>query len=484
MESQTETNGADLKKARRRKPAPDVDTNRLPPHSSEAEDGVLGCVFLSPKEVMPKVVTAFKDIGEEVFYDLRNQTIYRQMVAMYEKNQPIDILTVMQRMKDCELLDQIGGIARLNALQDAVPSAANVDYYTDIVREKYVLRKAIHICTDVVARVYDHEGEIDTMMDEVERDILSIRRFQVTSGIPSTQELIHSAMATIEDYVQREGKLMGISTGFIDLDKRTGGLKNGEMIILAARPSVGKTSLAMNIVDHACVDMGLPVGVFSLEMTGESLILRMICSRARVNLRSVTEGFMSDRDYPTITSAAGRINSAPLYIDATGGLTVMQLRARARRMVQEHGIKLLVIDYLQLLKAFIGKKRIDNRQQEISEISSGIKELAKELNIPVIVLSQLSRELEKQKRKPLLADLRESGSLEQDGDLIWLLYPQTDEDDADRDCNRVGVITAKQRNGPTGEDMLTFLKAFTRFENAARVADDDAQTEVQHDLPV
>ena len=491
MDSLTDSagHGPDLRKARRRRPSSDViNVDRLPPHTIESEQGVLCCVLLSPREVMPQLQMAFQEIGEEVFYDLRHQTLYRQMVAMHEKQQAIDILTLMQRLKDCELLEQIGGVTYLNAIQDAVPSAANASYYIDHVREKWILRKMIHTCTDVVGRVYESDCEWELLMDECERDILAIRKFQIMSGSPTTKELVRQTINIIEDFIDRKGSINGIPTGFADLDKMTGGLKGGEVTIIAARPSMGKTSLAMNIADHVAVDLSIPVGVFSLEMASQSLMMRMICSRARVNLRSVEDGFLSERDFTVLTSTAGKIHPSPLYIDDTGGLSIMELRARARRMVQEHSVKLLVVDYLQLLKAFIGKKRIENRQQEISEISGGLKELAKELNIPVIVLAQLSREVEKHKRKPMLSDLRESGSLEQDGDLIILLYKETrgedDDDDFDRDAIPVGGIIAKQRNGPTGEVHLTFLKTFTRFESAAKVSDEDIPSDAQGALPV
>lgn len=476
MSTTTETNKPDLQKARRRRPAADViSTTRLPPHAEDMERGVLGCILLSPNECLGHCIEKFK-AESEVFYDLRHQTIYGEFLEMFENREAIDILTVHQRLKDKQQLEQVGGIAYLNSLQEAVPSAANIAYYTEIVHEKYVLRRLIQTCTNTVGQVYEHEGDVDEIMDNAERDILAIRQFQQTALNQSTPELVDEALRKIEIYNDRKGELLGLSTGLVDLDKMTGGLKGGEMIIIAARPSMGKTSLAMNIAERNAVDMKIPVGVFSLEMTSESLIMRMICSRARVNIRNITDGFMAERDFGPITSAAGAIRRAPLYIDGTSALSVMELRARARRMVQEKGVKLLVVDYLQLLHGHIGKKRIENRQQEISEISGGVKALAKELNIPVIILSQLGRDLEKHKRKPMLHDLRESGSLEQDGDAIFLLYRAIrgdDDEEIESDVCPVNVIIAKQRNGPVGEVNLTFLKSFTRFESAAKVTDDD-----------
>jgi replicative DNA helicase len=273
--------------------------------------------------------------------------------------------------------------------------------------------------------------------------------------------------------------LTGVGTGLADLDKMSSGFHPGEMIVIAARPSMGKSSLAMNIAEHVAVDQGLPVGVFSLEMTAESIVLRMLCSRSRVNLRSVRDGFLAERDFPKLTGAAGKLARAPLVIDDSSGLSILQLRAKARRMSQQHGIKLFVVDYLQLLHSTA--RRAENRQQEIADISNGLKSLAKELSVPVIVLSQLNRELEKDKnRKPRMSDLRESGSIEQDADLVGLLYkPSSDDDDGgsaggdELDAVPVNLLIAKQRNGPTGDVNLTFLKSYTRFENAARVSDED-----------
>ena len=476
---------ADLKKARRRKPAASADvlkTDRLPPHAPEAEQGVLGCVLLSPNDCLGQCIEKLK-AGQDVFYDLRHQTIYTALVEMYDQREAIDVITLQQRLKDRQLLDQIGGIPYLNALQDAVPSAANVTYYADIVQEKFLLRKMIQACTSVVAKVYDYEGEVDVLMDEVERDILQISESRVQGGAQAAKQLVNKAIGTIENYFSRQGSLGGIGTGFRDLDKMTDGLHGGEMIVIAARPSMGKTSLAMNIAESVVLNQKLPVGVFSLEMTSEALVMRMLCSNARVNLRNIREGFMSESDFPKLTSSAGRLSNAPLFIDDSPALSILQLRARARRMSQQYGIKLFVVDYLQLLHS-TSRRSQDNRQQEISEISSGIKALAKELSVPVIVLSQLNRELERDKsRKPRLSDLRESGAIEQDADLVGLLYkPSAGEDDEasapeELDGIPVNLLIAKQRNGPTGDVHLTFLKSYTRFESAAKVSDEDVPRE-------
>jgi replicative DNA helicase len=478
IDSVTESAGAaaDLKKSRRRKAgfsqsASPVD--RLPPHSPEAEQGVLGCVLLSPNDCVGECVEKFKS-GAEVFYDLRHRTIFETLVEMYDLREAIDLITLQQRLKDKQRLEEVGGLSYLGSLPDTVPSAANLSYYLDIVLEKYILRKMIQTCTEVVGRVYEHEGEVDSLLDEVERDILRISETRVEGKTDKIKELVKKAINTIEDFHQRQGMLTGVGTGFADLDKMTTGLHGGEMIVVAARPSVGKTSLAMNIAEHAAVEQKIPVGVFSLEMTSDSLVLRMLCSRSRVNLRNVTEGFLAERDFPKLTGSAGKLANAPLFIDDSSGLSILQLRAKARRMYQQYGIKLFIIDYLQLLHSTA--RRAENRQQEISDISNGIKSLAKELNVPVIVLSQLNRELEKDKdRKPRLSDLRESGAIEQDADVVCLLYkPSRDEEEGgdESDALPVNLLIAKQRNGPTGDVHLTFLKQYTRFESAAKISDD------------
>ncbi|HEV2210786.1 MAG TPA: replicative DNA helicase [Verrucomicrobiae bacterium] len=474
----------DLKKTpRRRAPANGSahPVDRLPPHSPEAEQGVLGCILLSPNDCIGECITKLKG-GSETFYDLRHQTIFDLLVEMFDKREGIDVITLHQRLKDKQLLEQVGGLEYLASLPDMVPSAANLEYYLDIVQEKFLLRKMIRVCTEVVGRVYEHEGEVDALMDEIERDILRISESRVQGQTTTIKDLVKRAINTIEDYHQRQGTLTGIGTGFVDLDRMTTGLHGGEMIVIAARPSVGKTSLAMNIVEHVAITQALPVGVFSLEMSADSLVLRMLCSHSRVNLRNVREGFLAERDFPKLTGSAGKLAHAPLFIDDSSGLSILQLRAKARRLHQQYGIKLFVVDYLQLLHSTA--RRAENRQQEIADISSGIKALAKELNVPVIVLSQLNREVEREKgRAPRLSDLRESGAIEQDADLVGLLYRQVkqgEEDeqpanDNDADGIPINLLIAKQRNGPAGEDVhLTFLKSITRFESAAKIDPVDA----------
>ncbi len=471
------TDAPDLKQGRRRSSnTQNPRADRLPPHAPVAEQGVLGCVLLSPNDCMGECIEKLKE-GPDAFYDLRHQEIYRVLSQMYDAREAIDVITVQQRLKDNQLLEQVGGIGYLSGLPDAVPSSANLLYYMEIVREKYLLRKMIHVCTEIVGRVYDYEGEVDMLMDEVEREVLRISESRAEGQSNTIKELVVRAIDQIQSFQERQGMLTGVGTGFRELDKMTTGLHGGEMVVLAARPSMGKTSLAMNIAEYASIEQNLPVGVFSLEMTAESLVMRMLCSNSRVNLRNVRDGFLAERDFPKLTQSASNLTKAPLFIDDSSGLSILQLRAKARRMHQQYQIKLFVIDYLQLLHSTA--RRAENRQQEIADISSGIKALAKELNVPIIVLSQLTRELEREKnRKPRLSDLRESGAIEQDADLVMLLYkPSSDDDEAaapvEEDAVPVNLLIAKQRNGPTGDVHLMFLKPYTRFENAAKISDED-----------
>ena len=470
------TESADLKQTPRKKePLTAIPLDRTPPHDTAAEQGVLGCILLDPEENLPVCSGKVKD--ETVFYDLRHRAIYSALVTMGEQNTPIDLLTLSHQLRADGELDNIGGVAYLAELQDGVPSAANLEYYFAIVQDRALLRKVIHTCTKAIADAYEGSDEVESLIGEVEQSVLDIQREQSISKNKTIQDHIKGAIEQIEEYCHNKGAITGIESGFSDFDKMTTGLHGGEMIVVAARPSMGKTSLAMNIVEHVALKQGLPVGVFSLEMTADALVMRMLCSLARINLRDMREGFLQNRDFPRILDASGKLSKAGLHIDDTGGLSILQLRARARRMWQQHDIKLFVIDYMQLLHS-TSRRGGENRQQEISEISSGVKALAKDLNVPVIVLSQLNRELEKDKnRKPRLSDLRESGAIEQDADLVGLLYKpggvDEDTDNPDSEASQINLLIAKQRNGPTGDVRLTFLKGFTRFESAAKFSDDD-----------
>ncbi|MEI6084885.1 MAG: replicative DNA helicase [Verrucomicrobiota bacterium] len=447
---------------------------RVLPNSVDAEMAVLGAMLLSPAEAGAQVR---ERLDEEHFYFAAHQVIFREIAALQDVLTAIDAITLSQRLHDKGLLEEIGGAAFLADLVNRVPTTANVEHYIDIVWEKHLLRRLINAAHDIISKSFDEQDDVKNWIDEVEQQIFSINSEKTASGAKPTKVLVREAMTSIERMFENRGAISGLSTGFRDLDKITSGLPPGSMFVIAARPSMGKTALAMNIAENCAIDQGRPVGVFSLEMSSEELVKRMLCSRGRVNLRSLHDGFPKERDHADLTTAASALIKAPMYIDDTPGLAINQLRARARRMHSQYQIELIIIDYMQLMRA--PSRRADSsRQVEVADISAGVKALAKELKIPVIVLSQLNRQPEaRDDGKPRLSDLRESGSIEQDADIVGLLVrPEVYEDDLEAREQLKGKATlyiAKQRNGPTGDVPLTFRNEFTRFEDAARVSDDD-----------
>src|SRR3954471_21207812 len=445
------------------------DIHRTPPHSAEAEQGVLGSMLLSPRDAIGECV---EKINEEYFYVPAHQTIYTILVDLWNAGQAIDLITFTQVLRDRNLLEPIGGAAFVTGLFTFVPTAANVNYYLEIVRDKYILRQIIAAATEGVRRAYEEQDEVNTLLDEVEQKIFAVGETRFKGQMLSMKDQVMEAIESIEKLYERKGGITGISTGFIEFDRMTSGMHPSEMIVIAARPSMGKTALAMNIAEHVAINEKLGVGVFSLEMSSQQLVQLPLCSRARVNLQKVRDGFLGERDFPSLTAAASKLAEAKIFIDDTASLTILELRAKARRLKAQQDIQLIIIDYLQLLRS-TSRRAQDNRQLEISEISGGLKALAKELKIPVIVVAQLNRQPEQRTGgKPRLSDLRESGSIEQDADLVALLVrPELYEEDEEARVEKAGeaeLIIAKQRNGPVGEIPLTFLKEFTRFETRAR----------------
>lgn len=446
------------------------DIHRTLPHSIEAEQGVLGSMLISPREIIAECV---EKINENYFYVPAHQTIYVVLVELWNGGQGIDLITFTQVLRDRNLLETVGGASAVTSLFTFVPTAANVTYYLEIVREKYILRQLVAAGTETVRRSFEEQDEVHNLLDEVEQKFIGIGddRFKSSAQV-SMKDSVMEAVELIEKAYNTKGGVTGVPTGFAELDRMTSGLQPAEMIVIAARPSMGKTALAMNIAEYVALEAKMPVGVFSLEMTRIQLVQRMLCSRARVNLQRVRDGFLAERDFPSLTAAASRMAEAPIFIDDSAALTILELRAKARRMKAQKDIKLIVVDYLQLLRS--GSKRgQENRQIEVSEISAGLKSLGKELGVPILVLGQLNRQPEaRQGGKPRLSDLRESGSIEQDADVVALLMrAEVYEEDEDRRAELAGeaeLIIAKQRNGPIGEIYLTFLKEFTRFEDRAR----------------
>lgn len=447
----------------------------LPPHSIDAERGLLGCILIDAKLCAPQVAEAFPDT-DGVCYGPQNAILLRLMLMMNDNGEPVDMFSVIERLRTQNRLDEAGGLEYISKLQDATPSSHNVQYFIDTVREKMLLRHMLYALTNGTNLIYgDQTGEVEDVLDTIEKQILAVRMLGAKSSVSSMEELVPQVIQRMDDCHARAGQLTGLGTGIEDLDRMTGGLQNGEMIVLAARPSVGKSSLAMNIAEHVALVEKLAVGVFSLEMPKISLAMRSLCTIANVNSRDITTGQMADRDLPKITSAASKLRKAKIYIEDTSGLSVMQLRAKARRMKQQYDIRLLVVDYLQLLIATMNGRRISNRQQEITEISSGIKSLSRDLGIPVLVLSQINREVEKEKRRPNLSDLRESGSIEQDADGVMFLYNEEIEEGAVPNIWQlmVNLYLAKQRNGPTGDVYLEFCKPMTKFIQRPKIEPED-----------
>jgi replicative DNA helicase len=441
------------------------------PFSEDGEKGVICSLLLSPREIADQCVLRLQP---DAFYIPAHQIVYELVLEFNEKGKPADFVTLRQTLKDRSRLEEIGGPEYLDELYSFVPTAANANYYIEIVREKYVLRRLITACNKLSTQCYDQQDELSTLLDEAEREIFAITGEHVKTDVIPTKDLVMEAIEQIEQLYEHRGAVTGLSTGFIELDRMTNGLHAAEMIVIAARPSMGKTAFAMNIAEHVAIDVGKPVAVFSLEMSSQQLVQRLLCSRAKVDLQKVRNGFLSERDFPSLTTAAAKLAAAKMYIDDTPGLSILELRAKARRLKSTYNVELIVIDYLQLLRS-TSRRAQDNRQLEIAEISSGIKSLAKELEIPIIVIAQLNRQPDtraKEGGRPRLSDLRESGSIEQDADVVGLLvrpdYYETDEEGKREDAGEAELILAKQRNGPTGDIPLVFLKKFTRFENRSR----------------
>jgi replicative DNA helicase len=441
------------------------------PFSEDGEKGVLSSLLISPREVVDLCILHLRS---EAFYIPAHQIIYNLVLEFRDRGKPVDFIPLKQALTDRNQIEEIGGPEYLSDLWSFVPTPANAGFYIDIVREKYVLRRLISACTKLTTQCYDQEGEMAQLLDEAEKEIFAITGEHVKTEIVPTKALVMEAIERIEKLYENRGSVTGLSTGFVELDRMTSGLHAAEMIVIAARPAMGKTAFAMNIAEHVSMDIGKAVAVFSLEMSSQQLVQRILCSRAKVDLQRVRNGFLSERDFPNLTAAASQVAAAKMFIDDTPGLTITELRAKARRLKSQHDIQLIVIDYLQLLRS-MSRRAQDNRQLEISEISAGIKGLAKELALPIIVIAQLNRQPEaraKEGGRPRLSDLRESGSIEQDADLVGLLvrpeYYETDDEAKQERAGEAELIIAKQRNGPTGDVPLTFLKQYTRFETRAR----------------
>ncbi len=448
--------------------------HRLPPQNLEAEMSVLGGVLLE-NEALNR---ALEFLNADDFYRESHRKIFKALISLSEKSEPADLITITAVLKDRSELEEIGGSTYLATLVDYVPTAANIVYYCKLVKEKSVARKLIETSTEIATRGYEG-GDMEEILDQAEKAIFEISENRTRPSFFPVKEILKDTFKTIEKLYDRKELVTGVPTGYHDLDKMTAGMQSGDLVIIAGRPSMGKTAFALNLVEYATThaDNKVPAVVFSLEMSKEQLVQRMLCSVARVDAGRLRTGHLGESDWPKLTMGAGQLSEARIFIDDTPAISVLELRSKARRLKAEHGLGLIIVDYLQLMRG----SNTENRQQEISEISRSLKALAKELELPVIALSQLNRSLESRTdKRPMMSDLRESGAIEQDADVIMFVYRESVYCEAckkrDGSCTEnhdkdAEVIIGKQRNGPIGTVHLTFRGEFTRFENQAKRED-------------
>lgn len=436
--------------------------DRIPPQNLEAEMAVLGAILLDGEAL----IAAMERITSEDFYRTAHQYIFEAMIDIAEANEPVDLVTLTSRLQDKKQLDEVGGVAYLAQLANSVPTAANADYYAQIVEEKSMLRRLIRTATNIVSDGYAGEDQVSALLSDAEARIMEISNRRTGSGFHAIKDVLMEVFERVEALSQLRGSSTGIPSGFIDLDKMTSGFQRSDLIIVAARPSVGKTAFALNVAQNIGVRAKETVAIFSLEMGAAQLVQRMICAEGNIEATGMRNGDMKGDDWEKLTMAIGALSEAEIYIDDSPSVTVADIRAKCRRLKKEKGLGMILIDYLQLIQ---GRGKGDNRQQEVSEISRTLKQIARELNVPVIALSQLSRGVEqRQDKRPMMSDLRESGSIEQDADIVAFLYRDDYYDKETEKKNIIEIIIAKQRNGPVGTVELAFLKQFNKFVSLDR----------------
>jgi replicative DNA helicase len=439
----------------------DVSSHKLPPQNVEAEQSVLGGILIE-NDAINKVVEI---LTPEDFYRDAHRRIYNALINLSSRDEPADLITLTNELRKIDQLDAAGGASYIASLIDSVPTAANIEYYARIVKEKSILRQLIQTSTDIITESYQDRSDVESFLDEVERSIFQISENRVRPSFYPIRDIVKQSFKTLERLYEKKELVTGVPSGFKELDQMTAGFQPSDLIIVAGRPSMGKTAFCLNVAQYAAIEKRTPVAVFSLEMSKEQLVIRLLCSEAHVEGTKLRTGFLSEGDWPRLTIAAGNLSEAPIFIDDTAALSVLELRAKARRLKADQGLGMVIIDYLQLMR---GRARVESRQQEISEISRSLKAVAKELSIPVIAVSQLSRRTEERTgMRPQLSDLRESGAIEQDADLILFLYRDEVYNRAEDNPNRgkAEMIIGKQRNGPTGKIDLAFLSKFTTFKD-------------------
>ena len=434
--------------------------DRIPPHNNEAEQSVIGAIFLEPQAL----ITAAELLVPEDFYRTAHQKIFDTMVSLSDKGQAIDVVTVTEELSAKKELEDVGGISYLTEIANSVPTAANIVFYAKIVEEKALLRRLIRVATSIVEDGYAREDEVEALLSEAEKKMMEVSNRKNAGDFRHIKDVLVETYDNIELLHTRKGDVTGIPTGFRDLDKMTAGFQRNDLIILAARPSVGKTAFALNVAQNVATKTDENVAIFSLEMGAEQLVMRMLCAEGNIDAQVLRTGALEAEDWRKLTMAMGSLSNAGIFIDDSSGIRVNEIRSKCRRLQQEHGLGMIIIDYLQLISG--SGRSGENRQQEVSEISRSLKGLARELKVPVIALSQLSRGVEqRQDKRPMMSDLRESGSIEQDADIVSFLYREDYYDKETENQNIIEIIIAKQRNGPTGTVSLAFAKEYNKFVN-------------------
>jgi replicative DNA helicase len=444
----------------------DVSIHKVPPQNIEAEQSILGGILLDNQALNP----VLEILDQSDFYSDAHRKIFTAILELSNRNEPADLITLNNIMKDERKLDQVGGASYLASLVDNVGSAANIAYYAKIVKEKSILRRLIGTATEIINKSYETATDVDQMLDQAEHAIFDISENKIRPSFSPIREVIKDTFKNVEKLSENKELITGVATGFDKLDDLTTGLQKSDLIIIAGRPSMGKTAFALNIAQYAALETNVPIAVFSLEMSKEQLAMRMLSAESRVDSQRLRKGFLGETDWPKLIAAAGRLSDAPIYIDDTPAITALEMKAKARRLKTEAGLGLIILDYLQLMR---GSAYRDSREQEISEISRSLKALAKEISVPIIAISQLNRKVEdRPNRRPMMADLRESGAIEQDADLIAFIYRDEvynkSEDNPEKGIAE--IIIGKQRNGPIGMVKLAFQEKYTRFENLAITA--------------
>ncbi|MDV2504376.1 MAG: replicative DNA helicase [bacterium] len=440
--------------------------DRMPPQSLEAEQAVLGAA-LRDSEALSK---ALEILDRQNFYRESHRLIFDAMCELFEQGEPIDLLTLQERLRLRDRLEAAGGVSYLSQLIDMTPTAGHVRHHAKIVREKAILRGLIHVATEIVSQSYEDTLEVEEVLDQAEKSIFAISEQKITPSFKDTYTLMKESLKEIEILFEKKEYVTGVPTGFVEFDEMTAGLQAGDLIIIAGRPSAGKTAFVLNIAQHAASAKGIGVAIFSLEMSKSQLGIRLLCSEARISSNKLRTGRLSKKDWGPLSLAAGNLAEVPIFIDDTAVMTDLEIRAKARRIKAEKNIGLIIVDYLQLVR---GRDRRESRHQEVSDVTRSLKALAKELDVPVIAVSQLSRAVEQRHgKRPQLSDLRESGAIEQDADLVAFVHRRdvssSEPDEVETDSGVVELIIGKQRNGPTGMVRLVFLKEFARFENLSR----------------